>query len=158
MFFADDAFDDLCGFLDGEEEGCIGGIHFLLFFCFRLSDKETFYYLCAMRKIIAYKNYFSDFIKKLSKDEVRKIQRALDLFKVEDKLPRHFIKFIRDGIYEFRVTYGNNEFRIFFIYDGDTIVVLFNAFKKKTQKTPNDEINKAIKLKKEYYETKRNKQ
>ena len=105
-------------------------------------------YLCAMRKIITYKTYFSDFIKKLSKDEVNKIRRALDLFKIEDKMPRHFIKFIRDGVYEFRVTYGNNESRIFFIYDGDTIVVLFNAFKKKTQKTPDSEIKKALKLKK----------
>lgn len=110
-----------------------------------------------MRKIIAYRNYFSDFIKKLSKDETNKIRRALDLFKVEDKMPRHFIKFIRDGVYEFRVTYGNNEFRIFFIYDGDTIVVLFNAFKKKTQKTPDNEIKKAINLKEEYYAAKRNK-
>lgn len=72
-------------------------------------------YLCAMRKIITYKTYFSDFIKKLSKDEVNKIRRALDLFKIEDKMPQHFIKFIRDGVYEFRVTYGNNESRIFFI-------------------------------------------
>ncbi len=109
-----------------------------------------------MRKIITYKNYFSDFIKKLSKDEINKIRRSLDLFKVEEKLPRHFIKFIRDGIYEFRVSYANNEFRIFFIYDGDTIVVLFNAFKKKTQKTPDSEIKKAIKLKEEYYGTKGN--
>lgn len=107
-----------------------------------------------MRRIIAYKHYFRDFIRKLSTAEVSKIQRALDLFKVEEKMPRHFIKFIRDGIYEFRITYGNNEFRIFFIYDGDTIVVLFNAFKKKTQKTPNSEIDKAIKLKNEYYEHK----
>lgn len=89
-------------------------------------------------------------------DECNKIRRALDLFKVKDKIPRHFIKFIRDGIYEFRVNYSNNEFRIFFIYDGDTIVVLFNAFKKKTQKTPDKEIIKAIRLKEEYYETKRN--
>lgn len=109
-----------------------------------------------MRKIIAYKEYFSDFIKKLSKDETNKIRRALDLFKVEDRIPNHFIKFIRDGIYEFRVNYGNNEFRIFFIYDGDTIVVLFNAFKKKTQKTPDSEIKKALKLKEEYYGIKRN--
>lgn len=115
-------------------------------------------YLCTMRKIIAYKNYFSDFIKKLSTDEINKIRRALDLFKVEDRMPRHFIKFIRDGIYEFRVAYGNNEFRIFFIYDGDIVVVLFNAFKKKTQKTPDNEIKKAIKLKEEYYATKRNQQ
>lgn len=116
----------------------------------------NFLYICTMRKIIAYKNYFSDFIKKLSKDETNKIRRALDLFKVEDKIPSHFIKFIRDGIYEFRVTYGNNEFRIFFIYDGDTVVVLFNAFKKKTQKLPDSEIKKAIKLKEEYYGTKGN--
>ena len=102
-----------------------------------------------MRRIITYKSYFFDFIKKLSKDETNKIRRALDLFKVEDKMPSHFIKFIRDGIYEFRVTYGSNEFRIFFIYDGDIVVVLFNAFKKKTQKT--------IKLKEEYYNAKRNK-
>ena len=107
-----------------------------------------------MRRIIAYKNYFSDFIKKLSTDEINKIRRALDLFKVEDKMPRHFIKFIRDGVYEFRVNYGNNEFRIFFIYDGETIVVLFNAFRKKTQKTPDNEIRKAIRLKREYYEAK----
>lgn len=66
-----------------------------------------------MRKIITYKNYFSDFIKKLTTEEINKVRRALDLFKVEDRMPRHFIKFIRDGIYEFRVNYGNNEFRIF---------------------------------------------
>ena len=63
----------------------------------------------------------------------------------EDKMPSHYIKFIRDGVYEFRISYGNNEFRIFFIYDGENIVVLFNCFKKKTQKTPDREINKAIK-------------
>ena len=109
-----------------------------------------------MRKIITYKNYFSDFINKLSMDEINKVRRALDLFKVEDRMPRHFIKFIRDGIYEFRVNYGNNEFRIFFIFDGDTAVVLFNAFKKKPQKTPDNEIKKAIMLKEVYYATKGN--
>ena len=72
--------------------------------------------------------------------------RALLLFETEDKIPHHYIKYIRDGIYEFRVNYGNNEFRIFFIYDGDTVVVLFNCFKKKTQKTPDSEIKKAVQL------------
>lgn len=105
-----------------------------------------------MRKIIAYKGYYSDFMSKLSEQECKKIRRALLLFETEDKIPSHYIKFIRDEIYEFRVNYGNNEFRIFFIYDGDTVVVLFNCFKKKTQKTPNSEIEKAIKLKNEYYE------
>ena len=109
-----------------------------------------------MRKLIAYKSYFMDFVSTLSEEERGKLQRALDLFKVEDRMPRHYIKFIRDGVYEFRVNYGNNEFRIFFIYDGEVIVVLFNAFRKKTQKTPDREIRKAIKLKEEYYATKGN--
>lgn len=89
---------------------------------------------------------------KLSKQERKKVRQALLLFETEDRIPSHYIKYIRDGVYEFRVNYGNNEFRIFFIYDGDTIVVLFNCFKKKTQKTPNSEIEKAIRLKNEYYE------
>lgn len=107
--------------------------------------------LCSMKKIIAYKGYYSDFMSKLSEQERKKIKRALLLLETEDKIPSHYIKFIRDGIHKFRVNYGNNEFRIFFIYDGDTIVILFNCFRKKTQKTPNSEIKKAIKLKNEYY-------
>ncbi len=42
------------------------------------------------------------------------------------------------------------------MYDGEDIIVLFNSFNKKTQKTPRKEIEKALKLKKEYYEAKRN--
>lgn len=91
---------------------------------------------------------------KLSESERMKIMRALLLFETEDKIPHHYIKYLRDDIYEFRVNFGNNEYRLLFIYDGDTIVVLFNCFKKKTQKTPNNEIEKAIRLKKEYYEEK----
>ncbi len=90
----------------------------------------------------------------LTEQERKKVLRALLLLQTEDKIPYHCIKYLRDGVYELRVTYGNNELRIFFIYDGDTIVILLNGFKKKTQKTPPQEINKAIKLRKEYYEDK----
>lgn len=109
-----------------------------------------------MRKIIGYKHYFKDFMDSLSKKEAEKVYRALTLFaEADDKLlPRHYIKHLCDGIYEFRTNYGSNEFRIFYIYDGDTIVVLFNGFRKKTQKTPKKELEKAIALKKEYYENK----
>ena len=110
-----------------------------------------------MKKIITYKNYFAEFMDKLSELERKKIQRALSLFKAEDKIPSHYIKFIRDRVYEFPVACRNNELRIFFIYDGENVVVLFNCFRKKTQKTPDNEIKKAINLKKEYYEAKGNK-
>ncbi len=107
-----------------------------------------------IREIIAYKDYYRDFMAKLSEREQMKIRRALLLFSDTEKIPTHFIKYIEDDIYEFRVNYGNNEFRIFFIYDGERLVILFNAFRKKTQKTPRSEIIKAKRLKQEYYEDK----
>ena len=38
-----------------------------------------------------------------------------------------------------------------FIFDEGNIVVLFNGFQKKSQKTPQGEIEKAIKIKEAYY-------
>ena len=109
-----------------------------------------------MRKIIAYKDYFGDFLKKQSKQDQLKIVNTLDLLSSMDRLPSHYIKYILDGLYEFRITCINTEYRVFFIYDGDTVVVLFNAIKKKTQKLPNSDVEKALRLKQEYYGTKRN--
>lgn len=109
-----------------------------------------------MRKIIAYKDYFGDFLKKQSKQDQLKIVNTLDLLSSMDRLPSHYIKYIRDGLYEFRITCINTEYRVFFIYDGDTVVVLFNAIKKKTQKLPNSDVEKALRLKQEYYGTKGN--
>ncbi len=69
----------------------------------------------------------------------------------EDRLPVKFIKFLRDELYELRMEYNSNIYRVFFIFDEGKIVVLFNGFQKKTQKTPNNEIEKALKIKEEYY-------
>lgn len=108
------------------------------------------------RRIIAYKHYFSDFVEQLTEQEKKKLQRALALFMESERIPFHYISYLRDGVYEFRVTCMGNELRVFFTYDGDTIVILFNGFKKKTQKTPKRELEKAIRLKEEYYGTKTN--
>src|SRR5574344_1654552 len=65
-----------------------------------------------MRKIIAYKDYYSNFINKLGIKEREKVMRALLLFADLEVVPYHYIKYLRDDIYEFRVNYGNNEFRM----------------------------------------------
>ena len=66
-------------------------------------------------------------------------------------MPVKFIKFIRDGLYELRMEYNGNIYRVFFIFDDGQIVVLFNGFQKKTQKTPSGEVEKALKIKEAYY-------
>lgn len=65
------------------------------------------------------------------------------------------MKFIKDGLYEIRASYNGNIYRAFFIFDEGNIVMLFNGFQKKTQKTPSKEIEKALELKKEYYAAKK---
>lgn len=53
------------------------------------------------------------------------------------------------------MAYSGKIYRIFFVFDADSVVVLFNGFNKKTQKTPASEIEKALRIMKEYYEDKR---
>lgn len=103
------------------------------------------------RKIVTYGGYFEAFMETLTDKEQEKIQYGLLLLKTQDRLPKKFVKLIRDGIYELRTEFNRNIFRVFFIFDEGRIVVLFNGFQKKTQKTPNSEIEKAIKIKEAYY-------
>ena len=106
------------------------------------------------RKIILYGDHFERFIKTLNEKELLKLNYIISLLETEDRLPIKFIKFIRDGLYEIRMEYSGNTYRVFFIFDEGQIVVLFNGFQKKTEKTPIKEIEKALKIKEEYYANK----
>ena len=106
------------------------------------------------RKILLYKNYFRDFYQSIEDGAQRKMDYVLDMLKTKQRVNQKFVKHIRDGVYELRAQYGGNIYRAFFIFDGNNIVMLFNGFQKKTQKMPQREIEKAIKLKDEYYASK----
>lgn len=103
------------------------------------------------RKIRVYKRYFLDFIEQLSEGERRKIDYGLQLLKTQEWLSTKFVKLIREGLFELRTEFNGNIYRVFFIFDDGQIVVLFNGFQKKTQKTPSTEIEKALKIKEQYY-------
>ena len=76
------------------------------------------------------------------------------MLKRQKRVTTKFVKSIREGVYKLRISHNGNIYRVFFIFDDGNIVVLFNGFKKKTQKTPTNKIEQAIKLKNEYYENK----
>jgi len=73
---------------------------------------------------------------------------------VEDlqRVPDTYLKHIENtnGLYEIRVQVGNDIFRIFCFFDQGQLVILVNGFQKKTQKTPKQEIEIALKIKVEY--------
>jgi phage-related protein len=118
----------------------------------KLQDSTTFINFAPMkRKIRTYGGYFESFMETLSEKEQEKVQYGLLLLKTQGRLPKKFVKLIRDGIFELRTEYAGNIYRVFFIFDEDEIVVLFNGFQKKSQKTPQGEIEKALKIKEAYY-------
>ncbi len=109
-------------------------------------------YLCGMnRKVQYYKDYFIDFYNSLDKSAQYKIAYVIQYIKTEVRWNEKFVKFIRDGIFELRANHNGNIYRVFFILDDGNIVVLFNGFQKKSQKTPKQEIKQALKLKEQYY-------
>jgi putative addiction module killer protein len=115
-----------------------------------------FHYLCGVkRRINTYGGYFERFLETLNTKELQKLNAIISLLETSDRMPVKFIKHVRDGLYELRMEFNGNIYRIFFIFDEGNIVVLFNGFQKKTQKTPDREIKKAIKIKDRYYADKR---
>jgi phage-related protein len=107
-----------------------------------------------IRELIFYRHYFNAFFAQQTEKVREKIDYVLFVLAHTDRVPEKFLKHIegQKGLYEIRIEAGNNIFRIFCCFDKGKIVVLFNGFQKKTQKTPKQEILLAIKLMKEYFD------
>ena len=104
------------------------------------------------RQVIAYKNYFLDFYEKQPENVKTKIEWTLNLIQVTQYIPEKYFKHLEgtNGLYEIRVEVGRNIYRIFSFFDKGNLVVLGNAFHKKSQKTPKQELEKALKIMEEY--------
>jgi phage-related protein len=105
------------------------------------------------RKIIFYKSYFIDFYSIQTPKVQEKIEYVLKLIQTVERVPEKFLKHLEGtkGIYEIQIESGKNIFRIFCCFDKGNIVILFNAFQKKTQKLPKQEIELAQKLMNQYF-------
>jgi len=108
-----------------------------------------------MRILEPYKNYFWDFYNPLQKKIKDKVDYVLQIVISVQQIPKKFFKHLEDGIYEIRIEYKSDIYRIFSFFDDGKLVILLHGFQKKTQKTPGKEIERAKKLRKEYYENKK---
>jgi phage-related protein len=109
------------------------------------------------REIIFYENYFVEFYLSLDSTVQEKIEYVFKLVRTVDRIPQKFLKHIEstDGLYEIRIKVGSDIYRVFCCFDKGKIVILFNGFQKKSQKTPKKEIDKALRLKNEYFNNKK---
>jgi phage-related protein len=104
------------------------------------------------RTIIFYKEYFQEFFEKQRNKVKDKIIWTLQLIQELDKIPENYLKHIENtnGLFEIRVQSGNDIFRLFCFFDRGNLVIIANAFQKKTAKTPKKEIERALKIKYQY--------
>ncbi|MEZ4890080.1 MAG: type II toxin-antitoxin system RelE/ParE family toxin [Crocinitomicaceae bacterium] len=113
----------------------------------------------TQRQIIFHEHYFADFYLELSEKVQEKIEYVFKILRTVQNVPKKFLDHLTgtDGLYEIRVEFESNIYRIFCCFDKGNLVVLFNGFQKKTQKTPKNEIELALKLKDEYFNSKKQK-
>ncbi len=104
------------------------------------------------RRVITYKHYFESFFERLEIMVQNKIINTIRYVEEIERIPEKYFKHLSGtkGLYEIRVQFGNDQFRIFSFFDKGKLIILANGFNKKRQKTPLSEIRRALKNKKEY--------
>jgi phage-related protein len=98
----------------------------------------------------------NEFIAGLDSKAARKLLYNIDLAEQTND-PRLFKK-LRDDIWEFRVRHANSQIRLLAFWDKtdnqNTLVFATHGFIKKVDKVPANEIERAINIRKKYFESK----
>jgi phage-related protein len=112
------------------------------------------------RLIIFHEHYFVEFYLEQTEKVQEKIEYVFKILRTVQNVPKKFLSHMTgtDGLYEVRIEFESNIYRIFCCFDKGNIIVLFNSFQKQVNKTPKNEIVLALKLKEEYFNSKKKKE
>lgn len=98
-----------------------------------------------------------EFIAKLDKKSASKVFYNIDLAEQTND-PKLFKK-LKDEIWEFRSQYFGNQYRLLAFWDKtgptETLVLATHGFVKKDNKVPSKEIDKAERIRQEYFNNKK---
>ena len=110
-----------------------------------------------VREVVEFENHLSEFLKKQPVKVQNKIFKIIEAIETLERVPSNYLKMLvgTNGLYEARIQLGSDIWRVFCFFDNGKLVILLNGFTKKTQKTPKNEIEKALKLMQKYYDTKK---
>jgi phage-related protein len=113
------------------------------------------------KKVIFYRNIdkkcpVEEFIDTLPAKTAQKVTWTLSLVEDREIVPDKYFKLLKNtNIWEFRIHYDKNIYRIFSFFDGNSVVVAAHGFHKKTQKAPKKEIERAEKYRLDYLKRKK---
>ncbi len=94
---------------------------------------------------------FLDSLNKLERSEVlSSIEEFREYLSNNQQLSPKISKPLRNGIYELKINHLNRTTRAFYFFQIGRLIIFTHGLVKKTNKTPNEEIEKAIKYKKIY--------
>ena len=100
----------------------------------------------------------NDFIDNL--DEKTRNKVIYNIQKARFSNDNNLFKKVKDEIWEFRTLFNRTHIRLFAFWDKtekvETVVISTHGLIKKTDKTPVDELEKAEKIRKRYFEIKNN--
>ena len=110
-----------------------------------------------VREVVEFENHFSEFLKKQPVKVQDKIFKIIEAIETLERVPSSYLKMLvgTNGLYEAWIQLGTDIWRVFCFFDHGKLVILLNGFTKKTQKTPKNEIEKALQLMQKYYDTKK---
>jgi phage-related protein len=111
-----------------------------------------------LRQIIFYKFYFQTFYLEQEMIVRKKMNLILSMIKIIENIPEKYFQHIEgtNGLYEIKFEWENNIYKIFCCFEkDDLLVLLFNTLQKKTRRAPKSEIESALKLRNEYFNSKR---
>lgn len=113
--------------------------------------------MVKIRTVVFFKGYFTGFFKEQTEKVQRKIIKTIEILEHHERVPEIYFKHLAgtDGLYEIRTEQGGNIYRVFCFFDQNRLVILANGFQKKSQKTPAKEIERALKIKREYEQEKK---
>ena len=102
---------------------------------------KVYYYRNSQNKKVPVFEY----VKNLSRKDRAKVATYIAMLRDFDgKLDEPYSRYISSGIRELRVELSRNRHRIFYVTVEEKRIILLHAFLKDTQKTPEQEINRAL--------------
>jgi phage-related protein len=110
-----------------------------------------------MRDVVLYRTRsgrcpVTEFLDSLTAKQADKVVWVLGIVLTHERLPANYFKKLADteGLWEVRVQYAGDEFRLIGFFDEGRVIVLVSGFVKKTEKTPVLEIELAHQRQRDY--------
>ena len=100
------------------------------------------------RSLVFFKDYFNEFFEAQKEKVKEKIDYVLFLVATIEKIPKKFFSDIEGeaGLFEIRIEFESNIYRIFCCFDEGNLIILMNGFQKKHKRLPNKRLKRLKEL------------